>query len=476
MIPGVDVTISESAPAAGVAGAGRWFATGFAERGPVDRPVRVTGAGQFRGVFGEGTAPSLLSRAVAAYFAAGGSEAWISRVVGPAAAAASVVLQDSVPGPSLTVSAKDPGAWGNSLKVAVVAGDVGGEFRLVVTENDVEVDRSPSLVDTAAAAAWSASSRWVTVTVSGANDPAVVAATALTSGADDAGNAVDTQWQAALDRFGRDLGPGQVSHPGRTTAAAHAQVIAHARERNRFAVLDGPDTATVGTLTGLAVTGRAVNGSRRAILVAPWGRVPGVAAGAVHTVPYSAIQAGLIARADRLYGPGQNAAGVFAGVADGVADVTQTWTDAQRETLNAAGVTVARVVAGRVVTYGMRSLTDPVEDQGWLGAQNARVVMVVQADAEQIGERFLFRQIDGRGHLLSEFKGELVGMLRGYYDQGSLFGVSPEDAFVVDVGEGVNTPETLGRNELRAVLRVRVSPGAEHVVIEIVKKRLEEVV
>lgn len=469
------MTISESASAVGVSGAGRWFATGFTNRGPVDRPVRVAGVGQYRSVFGAGSVPSVLDTAVPAYLAAGGSEVWVSRVVGPAAAAASVVLQDSVPAASLNVAAKSPGAWGNSLKVAVVAGDVGGEFRLVVTENDVEVDRSPSLVDTAAAAAWSVSSEWVSVTAAGVNDPAVVAATALTSGTDDAGNATDSDWLVALDRFGRELGPGQVSHPGRTTGSAHSQLLQHAAACNRFAVLDGVDTGVVGTLTAAAAAARAAGG-RRGMLVAPWATVPGLATGVTHTVPYSPVQAGLIARSDRLHGPGQNAAGVFAGVATGVLDVTQTWGDADREVLNAAGVTVARVLSGQVVTYGMRSLADPDTDLGWLGAQNARVVMVVQAECEQVGERFLFRQIDGRGHLLAEYKGELVGVLRGFYDSGSLYGDAPEEAFAVNVGPEVNTPASLAANELRAVLSVRVSPGAEHVRIDIVKKRLEEVV
>jgi hypothetical protein len=57
-----------------------------------------------------------------------------------------------------------------------------------------------------------------------------------------------------------------------------------------------------------------------------------------------------------------------------------------------------------------------------------------------------------------------------HFTDGSLFGddANGTDAFTVDVGPDVNTPTTLGNNELHAVIALRMSPGAELVVIEIV--------
>jgi hypothetical protein len=65
-------------------------------------------------------------------------------------------------------------------------------------------------------------------------------------------------------------------------------------------------------------------------------------------------------------------------------------------------------------------------------------------------------------------------VLTGYYNAGSLYGETPDDAFSVDVGESVNTPSTLAAGELRAVITMRMSPFAERVVIEIVKVSVDQ--
>ena len=63
----------------------------------------------------------------------------------------------------------------------------------------------------------------------------------------------------------------------------------------------------------------------------------------------------------------------------------------------------------------------------------------------------------------------LRAMLVPFYESGALYGETAEDAFEVNVGQQVNTPETIAAGELHAVLEVRMSPFAEKVVIEIVK-------
>jgi hypothetical protein len=60
-------------------------------------------------------------------------------------------------------------------------------------------------------------------------------------------------------------------------------------------------------------------------------------------------------------------------------------------------------------------------------------------------------------------------MLLAFYNEGSLYGTTPQEAYSVDVGSSVNTPTTIANGELHAVLSVRMSPDAEWVVIEVVK-------
>ena len=100
--------------------------------------------------------------------------------------------------------------------------------------------------------------------------------------------------------------------------------------------------------------------------------------------------------------------------------------------------------------------------------------MAIVAKSDAIGEKYVLRQIDGKGRTAAEFAGELSGMLAAYYETGGLYGDTPEEAFRVDVGPAVNTPETLAEGQLRAVLELRMSPMAELVVIEIVKTPITE--
>lgn len=282
---------------------------------------------------------------------------------------------------------------------------------------------------------------------------------------DDHTNAVQADWDTALALFTKDLGPGQVLAPGRTTDPIYEALADHAEATNRVALLDGADTATLATLTTAAA---GITDSRRAALFAPWYIAPGVAGGSERTIPPSAVLAGLIARSDANTGnPNQAAAGIN-GQARYVTGVTHSWADSDREDLNDAGVNVGRNIRGAIQNYGFRTLANAVTDEAWVQLSKARTHMAIIARGEAIAERYVFAQIDGKGLKASEYQGELTGMLLGFYNLGALYGDTPEEAFLVDVGSEVNTPERIADGELRAVLAVRTSPFAELVTLEVV--------
>lgn len=194
-------------------------------------------------------------------------------------------------------------------------------------------------------------------------------------------------------------------------------------------------------------------------------------------MPYSAVQAGLIARSDGVGNSPNVAAAGANGVARYATGLSQAaWTDTQRDTLNDAGVNVALVKYGAVRTYGYRTLVNPLTDDSWLQFTNARLNMAIAAEAGVIAERYLFSQIDGRGIKTGEFAGDLSGILLDFYNAGSLYGDSPEEAFSVNVGSQVNPPEDLAEGKVRAVLEVRMSPFAEFVTIEVVRTAITEAV
>jgi hypothetical protein len=281
---------------------------------------------------------------------------------------------------------------------------------------------------------------------------------------------VDPTIQAALDALTKDLGPGQVFVADPAKAAlvdTQSALLAHALANNRVALLSCADGDAASIQAAAEALNTDANG-RYGALFAPSATVPGVVAGTTRTVPYAALEAGIIARNDVAYSPNQPAAGEL-GQSVFALDVAGHYTDLEYQNLNTAGASMARLIYGGVRTYGYRTVVDPVAMPQWLMFGWARLNMAITAQAEAIGERYVFAQLDGRGHTLGEFGGELSAMLLGFYNEGSLYGDTPQDAYAVDVGSSVNTPDTIANGELHAVISVRMSPDAEWVVIEVVK-------
>ncbi|NUR03127.1 MAG: phage tail sheath family protein [Streptomyces sp.] len=96
---------------------------GHTRRGPLNEPVRVTGFADFERRFGGLSAQSPLAYAVHQFFGNGGSVAVVVRVAKAGTGKAACVALESTEGHSesrvLEVHAKEPGLWGNGLRVAV---------------------------------------------------------------------------------------------------------------------------------------------------------------------------------------------------------------------------------------------------------------------------------------------------------------------------------------------------------------------
>jgi len=475
--PGVEISSRAAPPSRATAiNTGTLFMAAPSLRGQTGVPLLIRNMSEFVDLLGPRQTNSFAYDAADVFFREGGSRIYFSRIVGPAAAKDTVTLDDSGSADSIRVDSLGPGA--TDLSVAVVAGTGGGTFVIVIYDNGVEIERSYDLADVAAAVAWASTNEYIRITALGSNDPAVVAAQPLASGTDDYASITDTHRVAALAVFDMDLGTGQVSIPGATTTAAHVGILNHAHAFNRVAVLDATNTASRSTIVAQAdaILAHAdlVDGAEgRGALFAPWDVVPGVVRGTTRTVPPSARVAGLMARSDSISGnPNVPAAGVN-GIANYVLSLSQSpWASADREALNVAGVNISRVVQESVRLYGYRTLA-PVGDP-WDALNAARIRGVIEHDANRIGEQFMFAQIDGKGHKIAEFAGTLTGMLQKYYTLGALYGETPDEAFVVDVGPSVNTPVTIANRELRAVIGIRTSPFAEFVYIEIVKVPITE--
>jgi phage tail sheath protein FI len=476
--PGTVVTVQDTpSPRSAPTDTGVWFAAGLSDRGALE-PILIRSMNEFIRLLGDRVSYSILYDSLDTFFREGGAACYVSRVVGPSAVQATRNLLDGVPATALVVKANSVGAWGNSLKVGVVAGGGGGTYQIKVTDSaDVVLEQSPDLTTQQDAVTWSQGSAYVVITIGGGTVPPVVAApAALSTGTDDRSNITDAHWLAALDRFTMDLGPGNVSAPGQTSDVRHTQLNDHAEANQRPAFLDYPDTPTEATLTTSATNAKSTGSGQYGGGFAPWVKVPGVLAGTTRTVPPSAAAAGAAARVDASHNPNTPAAGLLGVLRYAVGLSQPNWDDPTRERLNNAGVNVIRSMFGGFRIYGWRSLANPVTNPNWLDLSNVRYLMGLAARCRASGESYVFMPIDGFGHTLAQYQGSLTALCQADWVDGQIFGLTATDAFNVDVGSNVNTPETIAANELRAVVSVRPSPDAELVSITIVNVPVTEAV
>jgi hypothetical protein len=476
MLPGPDVLIVDAAPPATVlTDTGTLFMAGLSDRGLTTGQVAVDDVvhslSEWVDKYGALQAYNGNEYATAeAFFAEGGARLYFSRQAGPAAAKATANVP--VASSKFTATAKAVGAYGNAIDVAVTGGNV-----VTVRQNAVVVETSPVLADTAAAQAWARdTSDFIDITPLTTGALANSAAVALAGGADDRTNITDTQRQTAIDRFGKDLGPGQVCMPGDTRTAAHQMLAQHALDKNRFAYGDAPDSSSASTVAaaGAAIRALGKDLARHIQILDPWLIAPGTTAATTRTIPPCGVQAGMAARVDAGGNPNRAVAGRN-GISRFASAAKYTRTDDERETLADAGVTVYLSIGGLLQAYDDVTPVDPATDPEWLGAAGNRFVMRVIADALEIARAHMFAQEDGAGVEFSDFNGDLKGMLARWYSDRALYGATAAEAFRVETGPSVNTPQTIAARQLKAAIALKISPNARQVVVQITNTPLTEV-
>lgn len=138
--PGVYFELSEQrVPPLELGQSGIPLFIGITQRGPLDRPVRVTSERRFEELFGETVEGSYLTASIRGFFENGGESCFVLRVARidgrpgeDVARTASVTLLDGAGAPTLRIQATDPGRWGNDLKVTVSASE---EIRTFLTRD-----------------------------------------------------------------------------------------------------------------------------------------------------------------------------------------------------------------------------------------------------------------------------------------------------------------------------------------------------
>lgn len=481
--PGTIVTVTAASQSNHpLSSLGTAFFIGQTESGPVGEAVLITSLTQYINIFGQrtfnGATPTLYD-AVDAFFQEGGVQCYISRVSGAGGAVASHILVDRAGTPlsTLQIEAIGPGTYGNAITVAVANGVPENSYVLTVTNGSV-LEISPPLYQPQDACNWAQNYSTIvnimnlgSTTAAPNNNPAVVSAVALSGGVDDT-SPTDSVWVTALTAFLLDYGMGQVCAPCRTTAAVWEALIEHAQTFNRFALLDGENIPTASQLIADAETVQAtVPDPSYGIMLAAYPIYPGLPTGTA-TPPYprtispAAAVCGAMARLAAQSKNGDVAAAANNGFLNHATGVTQTYDYSDRGNLEAAGIGVIRDYKGNVQLYGYTSLA---LDPNWSDAGNCRLRMQIIDGVRDIGDNYMFADIDGQGHTASAFGGDIAAFLNVLYNQDALFGATAADAFGVNVGSAVNTPQTAQARQLLAQVAVRMSPTAEQVLIYVTR-------
>lgn len=297
---------------------------------------------------------------------------------------------------------------------------------------------------------------------------------------DDNENALDAHWATALTAFTGILGPGQVLAPGRTTAAAHAQLIDHGIDYNRRALLDFADTSTVATLTGVADTDAAVADSWVAAAFAPWVNVTDPDdASATRALPPSPVVAGLIARSDAAEGLAQPPAGRGGPGLPGstgrggtrVVSVRSTFTDAQWDTLADSNINLLVSDGNGVVLMGFDSVTSDDDYRQFTGA---RVAMGLVAELGTATSGHQFSRENGKGSALVAWAGALTSRCDVYYRRGDLYGATSAEAFDVDTGPLLNPLAQLAAGQGTAKVRFHPSPFLRDLDVTLQRHRIDQ--
>lgn len=471
-------TITAPAVVSGSADTDLAFIAALFEKGPQTAQL-ITTLDQAQTVFGKDTSYTQAATYLEAYFRLGGTRAWVSRIVGPTPVQGSITFNGTGSIASVRFTANDVGAYANSYRAAMIAPLVSGiRFQLTDASGNVLV-QSPDLADKNAVLAYTGASRYGTFTSAGAGTiPVAVALANLTGGTDDNTNVTDTQRTTALNRFAANLGPGQVLLPGDVRQQAGNLLGLHAAANNRWPLTDMPDTSTAATITSAATTLSADANAQILDSVAVWGQGPPiVSGGTLRDIPPSIIQAAIYARQDRLTGnPNQPAAADNGIVGPWLVALKSTFTDAELDSFNDAGVGyfVDLYGNGQFRQMGNRTLANPTTNRLYLQASNGRLDMLIRARGKLIADRFVHKQVDGKGQVAAKYAGSLTSMLQALRGQDALFplldgnGDEVDPGYTVDAGPTANTPTTINNMQLIAVIGARRSPGAEIVYLKIV--------
>ena len=470
---------------------------GTADRGP-STPVLVSSWNAYKTTFGEITNSFDLGYAVYHYFANGGRDAYVQRVVGANAAPSTVDFTGTVSGASgastlFTLKASSTGTWGNNLRAAITfdantlegalpSGNITNttEFSLIISlvqgNSTVEVERWQELSFDPDSSRYFKSvldlySSYVTVfgtpaTITTSVDPQASLSLVLASGS--IGDAIaDANWNSAVDGLASVNGPLLINLVGQTSSTRVNYALQHAYDRgDAFVIIDGDLTAVSKATIQSTISGYSNSYGGFGAVYYPGLKMYDPAKSgptAIRDTFSGGAIAGAYVRSETLRGVAKAPAGYSLDLQN-VFGLMTTLSDAdQGELYSTNNVNMLRTIpGGGTIINGARTLAKRRPDKYITIRRTLSYLRRVLDDQTQFA---VFEPNDER--LWDKINVSLSGTLTDFWAKGNLKGNTAADAFFIICDSSNNTQSSIEDGYVNVEVGVALQYPAEFVVINL---------
>jgi len=269
--------------------------------------------------------------------------------------------------------------------------------------------------------------------------------------------------------IGRDGGPGArtglkcfdevdeiaiVAAPGQISAAVADALLSHCETRkDRFAILDSPETIT-GGIDKLPKP----RDSKYGAYYFPWIQVYDPDKGNIF-VPPSGHIAGVYSRTDSERGVHKAPANE---IIRGALGLKYNVSKGEQDLLNPKGINAIRFMNGAIRIWGARTLSS---DPSWRYINVRRLFIMVESSIERATQWVVFEPNDHR--LWKRVQRTIASFLTLLWRNGALMGTAPEQAFYVKCDEETNPPEVIDAGQLVVEIGLAPVKPAEFVIFRI---------
>lgn len=506
------LTVSGSSNAAGAC-------FGAFPKGPTTLTL-VTSWSNFVSRFGsyDTTKPAVYG--VNQFFANGGSELYVKRVLASNAVAASVSIPTSTTGSLGTATAVNKGAEGNNLRVQITGTRTTNYYNITVLQEvnsaylgsnnsdgsgDVIVEQFSNVVFNSttssdyAQTVVNATSQYIVLALSATGTPAVQAITSvlpLINGSDgsapaytDYTDVIKTDGTSEFDVVDRPLVLFAPELYAKMVADGNASVatqfplvqdamIAWANSGTGFAVLDTPPSLGVNESSGAVAYATARTVSSQAAVYYPhyYSTDPSARSNAAvrKNAPSSAI-AGIYLATDKAQGPYKAPAGVEANIRTAIS-LERAFTPTDLDALNSGtyyvsttltygtSVNAIRQLPGAgIVVMGARTLKQDGTANRYVNTR--RSLIYIKKQLQNITNFAMFQNNDYK--LWAQLQTRISFLLNEYRTQGGLKGNSPQDAYYIKVNSSNNTAASIASGVVNIEVGVALQYPAEFIVINL---------